>query len=67
MSHLVAAIAATMEGGRTRYSLRLLPYAAQTPPLISPALPSQARGAYVSALGGLPLFSSQTKFNSGTG
>lgn len=27
----------------------------------------QTRGTYVSALGGLPLFSSQTKFNSGTG
>ena len=27
----------------------------------------QAKGVYVSALGGLPLFSSDTKFNSGTG
>ncbi len=28
---------------------------------------NKARGTYVSAIGGLPLFSSDTKFNSGTG
>ena len=28
---------------------------------------SKAKGTYVSAVGGLPLFTSQTKFNSGTG
>ena len=56
-------------------SLRLLPdectNSSSSSPMLctnsSPMLPSQARGTYVSALGGLPLFSSQTKFNSGTG